>query len=78
MRHGRKFCPCVSGWEFFCWFNQDLPAVARCLQSWSPQLALVTPVDVFAERMLFIGAYSRKNLKTFLKLITCFPELGLS
>lgn len=79
MRHGRKFCPCVSGREFCCWFNtgQDLPAVPGCLQSWSPQLALATPVEVFVGRMLFTGAYSRKCLKTFLKFITCFPEPGL-
>lgn len=54
-----------------------MPAVAEFLQSWPTQLALVTPVEVFAEGMLFTGAYSRKHLKAFLKLITCFPESGL-
>lgn len=76
MRHGRKFCPCVSGWEFCCWFNQDLPALARCLQSWSSQLALVRPVEVFAERMLFIGAYSRKKLLSILKINHMLSWIG--
>lgn len=34
-------------------------------------------VEVLMERLLLTGAYSRKHLNAFLKLITCFPELGL-
>lgn len=42
-----------------------------------PELALLTPVEVSVERILFTGAYSRKHLKAFFKLISCFPGSGL-
>lgn len=57
--------------------GQVLPAAAGYLRSWPPQLAWVTSVEVLMEKLLLTGAYSRKHLNTFLKLITCFPELGL-
>lgn len=57
--------------------GQVLPVAAGCLRSRPPQLARVTSVEVLTERLLLTGAYSRKHLNAFLKLITCFPELGL-
>jgi len=57
--------------------GQVLRAAAGCLRSRPPQLARVTSVEVLTERLLLTGAYSRKHLNAFLKLITCFPELGL-
>ena len=57
--------------------GQVLPAAVGCLRSRPPQLAWVTSVEVLTERLLLTGAYSRKRLNAFLKLITCFPELGL-
>lgn len=57
--------------------GQVLPAAAGCLQSRPLHLARVTSVEALTERLLLTGAYSRKHLNAFLKLITCFPELGL-
>lgn len=57
--------------------EQVLPIVVCCLRHLLPQLAPVTSVEVLTERLLLAGAYSRKHLNAFLKLITCFPELGL-
>lgn len=73
MRHGRKFHPCISGWEFCHWFSQG----RFCLWSWPPQLAWVTSVEVLMERLLLTRACSRKHLNAFLKLIARFPDLGL-
>lgn len=78
MRHGRKSCPCISGWELCCRFSRA--GFARCgrlpLES-PPQLARVTSVEVLVERLLLTRACSRKHVNAFLKLITCFPDLGL-
>lgn len=57
--------------------GQVLPAVAGCLWSRPPQLARVTSVEVLVERLLLTRACSRKHVNAFLKLITCFPDLGL-
>lgn len=72
MRHGRKFCPCVGGWEVCCQLSQG-KFWGACRVGCCSSLGQ----DVLTERLLLTGAYSRKHFKAFLKLITCFPELGL-
>lgn len=69
MRHGRKFCPCVSGREFCCWFNQGRTYLL-CLGASRAATSATSGDscgDVCAENVVHRGLF-KKTLKSILKM----------